>query len=143
MNKIITGNILDIQEGIICHQVNCQRVAGAGLALQIRTKWPGWYKDFVSQSANLGAVHLWEAAPSLTIASLYAQVEYGRGKIQTNYEALASCFSVLAIGALGSMKDTPIYIPYGIGCGLAGGDWNIVSGIIERTMPDAIIVKLP
>jgi hypothetical protein len=36
----------------------------------------------------------------------------------------------------------PVYIPYNMGCGLGGGDWEIVSGIIEETLPDAIIVKL-
>ena len=33
--KIINGNILDITEGVIVHQVNCKGVMGAGLALQM------------------------------------------------------------------------------------------------------------
>jgi len=28
---------------VICHQVNCKRVAGKGLAKQIRKKYPEWY----------------------------------------------------------------------------------------------------
>ena len=34
------GNILDIKNGIICHQVNHRGVANAGLARQIRIKYP-------------------------------------------------------------------------------------------------------
>jgi len=39
------------------------------------------------------------------------------------------------------MKDFPIYLPHGIGCGLGGGDWKIVEGIIRDAVPDAIIVR--
>jgi len=34
-----------------------------------------------------------------------------------------------------------VYIPYKIGCDLAGGDWNIIEKIIEEDFPDAIIVR--
>ena len=50
----IKGDLLEITEGIICHQVNCQRVAGAGLALQIRKKWPSWYESFKNDHPWLG-----------------------------------------------------------------------------------------
>jgi len=36
-----------------------------------------------------------------------------------------------------------VYVPYLMGCGLAGGDWGIYSEIIEFYIPDAIIVRLP
>ena len=29
-----------------------------------------------------------------------------------------------------------VAIPYGLGCGLAGGNWNIVYGIIARQFED-------
>ena len=40
----IDGDILDVTKGVICHQVNTRGIAGAGLALQIRKKYPEWYK---------------------------------------------------------------------------------------------------
>ena len=43
--NIITGNILDITEGIICHQVNSRGVAGTGLTQQIRDRWPDWFTE--------------------------------------------------------------------------------------------------
>lgn len=38
--RIIKGNILDVEEGIIIHQVNCFDVMGAGLAKSLYTKYP-------------------------------------------------------------------------------------------------------
>lgn len=35
-----------------------------------------------------------------------------------------------------------IYIPYGIGCGLGGGKWEIMQPLIEEHCPEATIVKL-
>ena len=33
-------------ECVVCHQVNCQGVMGAGLAAQIRRMFPGVYDDY-------------------------------------------------------------------------------------------------
>ena len=33
-------------ECVVCHQVNCQGVMGAGLAAQIRRMFPGVYEDY-------------------------------------------------------------------------------------------------
>ena len=147
MNKIIQGNILDIQSGIIAHQVNCRRVAGAGLALQIRRKWPAWYDEFLRQEPYLGCVWWYCTAQkggnpigcsSPHVASMYAQKNYGRGQ-QTDYIHFTNCLTKIKLYA---NKDHPLYIPYGIGCGLGGGDWSIVSRIIEIMVPDAILVEL-
>lgn len=35
-----------------------------------------------------------------------------------------------------SNKNLKIAIPYGIGCGIANGDWNIVYKIIEEVFDD-------
>ena len=37
--KIIEKNILTIEKGIVCQQVNCQGVMGAGLAKSIKEKF--------------------------------------------------------------------------------------------------------
>ena len=48
--KFVNGNILTFPERdedtIICHQVNCKGVMGAGLAKQIRDKWPDVYDRY-------------------------------------------------------------------------------------------------
>lgn len=40
------SNLLDVKSGILCHQVNCVGVMGAGIALQIKGKWPEVFKQY-------------------------------------------------------------------------------------------------
>jgi O-acetyl-ADP-ribose deacetylase (regulator of RNase III) len=141
--NIIEGNILDITEGIICHQVNCKGVAGAGLAKQIRKYYSGWFYEYQQESgmygnANLGGIGIFTASPKLTIVNMYAQVGYGTDRRYTNYQALRECLQKVRDFA-GKRK---VYLPKGVGCGLAGGDWQVVSAMIDEILPMAIVVKL-
>lgn len=133
--QIINDNILNIEGGIICHQVNCKKVAGAGLALQIRNRFPGWYQYYRATLPVLGHTSLYQINNDVVIASLYAQDEYGTGIRQTDYVAFRACLQVL------KYTSRTIYIPVGIGCGLAGGNWDRVYSIIEDNLPQAILVK--
>jgi len=38
--RVLKGDILTVKKGYVCHQVNIQGIMGAGLALQIKNKWP-------------------------------------------------------------------------------------------------------
>ena len=139
--KTITGNILDVTEGIICHQVNCQGKMGAGIALQIRRKWPQVYIDYLNAHHKgllfLCNVTTTQVGPNLYVANLCGQDRYGRDKRYTDYPALASCLSLVA------SMNRPTYIPYNMGCVNAGGDWKIVADMIDHYLPDAIVVRLP
>ena len=57
----------------------------------------------------------------------------------TDYEAVRKCFEFVKPYA----QFQPIHIPYQYGCGIAGGDWNIVVKIITDVLPDATIYILP
>ena len=145
--KQIVGNILDVTEGIIAQQVNCQGVMGAGLAKQIREKYPHVYENYrdvctMTDGALLGRVSFAQVTPSLCIASIFGQEFYGRNKnfIYTSYDALKT--GLLKVKVAKMQLAQKVYIPHGIGCGLANGDWNVVLSIIEETIPNAIIVKL-
>jgi O-acetyl-ADP-ribose deacetylase (regulator of RNase III) len=141
---IIKGDLLEITKGIICHQVNCQRVAGKGLALQIRNKWPEWFEYFVNDDRRLGDVSLFEVEDykNLVVASLYAQERYGKG-LQTDYKAFEKCLSRLREKKLDVYESYPIYFPAGIGAGLAGGNSEIIHPLIEKYFPNAILVEKP
>lgn len=52
MIKSIKGNILNVTEGIIVQQVNCHGIMGAGLAKQIRDKWPSAYDSYQARIYN-------------------------------------------------------------------------------------------
>lgn len=142
MNTIIEGDILSIERGIICHQVNCRRVARAGLALQIRNKWPDWYDDYKQTPGVLGYIGTFDVTQELFVVNLYSQSSIGQQWTYTDYPALRVCLHKVrrfADGMAGVVL--PVYLPYGLGCGLAGGDWNIVSTIIEEELPQATLVK--
>lgn len=135
------GDILQSGAPVIVHQVNCKGVMGAGLAKQVRILYPSVYtryQDFsVSRTpAQLLGFSLWtsinkDSAPPF-IVNCYAQNGFGRGKPQTDYGALESCFRDVKTICESSYKNCTIAIPDHIGCGLAGGDWQIVQGVINN-----------
>lgn len=137
--NIVQGDILDITRGIICHQVNCRHVMGAGLAAAIRKKYPRHYADYVSRVPHLGGLVFTQVSNDLYIVGIYGQRDIGTHQRQTDYEALEK--GLIAAGAFAKSIGLPLYLPYGIGCGLAGGDWNVVSGIIERVLPTATLIR--
>ncbi|GLI82384.1 Appr-1-p processing protein [Rossellomorea marisflavi] len=141
MIEVIEGNILMAEEQIITHQVNCQGVMGAGLAAQIRKKYPIVYERYVSlvQSRKdnkevLGKTQIIKVESDKFIANIFGQYTYGRLGIHTSYTALESALTDLKLRAQKHKK--AIALPHGIGCGLAGGDWSKVSSIIENVFSD-------
>ena len=151
MSRTITKDILTVEHGIICHQVNCQGVMGAGLAKVISDKWPAVKEDYLARCNSVaehngtrennyfllgGMLETW-VGETLVVTSIFGQDQYGRGECHTRYLALASGFSRIRARA----QALPVYIPHGIGCGLAGGDWHVVSALIEQELPDAVICR--
>ena len=147
----VRGNILHVTRGIICHQVNAKGVMGAGLALQIKQKWPVVFRDYNQQhrkkhlkTGEVIFTNIVQGDYKLQVASLCAQQDYGTGpnKVYTNYEAFEACLKKLQIWHVSCIQGKlPIYFPYKIGCGLAGGDWAVIRSMIGRYFPNAIIME--
>ena len=135
--KTIKGNLLNQKEGIILHQVNCKRVMGAGIAKQIRSLYPQHYIDYLNSPQQLGDIVVTHVSPTLTIVGLFAQDGYGRNKQHTNYKALEQCLIKVA-----QLNEQHIFAPYKIGCGLGGGDWEIVQQLFKKHLPQTTFVKL-
>lgn len=139
-------------ELIICHQVNCQGVMGAGLAKQIRTMFPFVYEHYkrtCSRAANskdlLGEVvfsPIRYNGYEWLIANLFAQDGFGRDRCYTDYEALRKALAGVRVVAtpLPARTLTTVRIPYKMGCGLAGGSWDIVEQII---MDELVSYEIP
>ncbi|MGG4439300.1 macro domain-containing protein [Brevibacillus fortis] len=131
--QVIPGNILEAKENIIVQQVNCMGVMGAGLAKQIRAKYPSVYteyKQLCEQYADaredlLGQVLLCQVGEGKYMANLFAQLGYGKKGVYTKYDMLQK--GLEEVLSLAKKENLTIAIPYGIGCGLAGGDWDVVS----------------
>ena len=123
------------------NQVNCLKVAGAGLALQIREAVPGWFEHYQSVKPALGSISVFDAGDA-KIVNLYAQDGIGTyGALSTDYGAMASGLQVFADSL---PAKSVVYIPYGMGCGLGGGDWNVVAPIVYQALKahDVRMVRL-
>lgn len=143
------GDLLDANMDIIAHQVNCKGAMGAGIAKQIHAKYPKVareYKGFLNKTPDseiLGQCQIVSVNDgNKWVANLFGQYGYGRDRRHTNYEVLEIAMTKLKDYA--KERNLTVGLPYGIGCGLAGGDWEIVRGIIERVFADyeVYIVKL-
>jgi O-acetyl-ADP-ribose deacetylase (regulator of RNase III) len=154
MINIVNGNILNATEDIICHQVNCKGVMGSGLAKQIKDKYPECYqayKEFLriyEPTEALGKSQIVTCKNGKLIANIFGQLNYGTNKQYTNYSALQNGLDSVAnaITNIEKYKNNTVAIPYGIGCGLGGGDWDIVQKIIKEIFEfygcDVTIYKL-
>lgn len=143
MLKIIEGDIFESGADAILHQVNCQGVMGSGVAKQVRDRYP-WvfaeYRDKCSQfrmlpsrktSNLLGSVQTVYINEWQKIVNLFAQDQFGYdGRCYTDYDSLREC--LLAVDILFACKT--VAIPYLMGCHRGGGDWDVVSKMIEETM---------
>ena len=135
----VQGDILQIQTGIIVHQVNCRRVMGAGLARKLREVYPEHYKDYMHAAPALGKIVFTKVGDSLYVVGAYGQDNYGRNGCHTDYHALR--VALTSVYRLSQQTGLSVYLPYKIWCGLAGGDWNIVSDIIGSVLPEAVIAR--
>ena len=134
----LVGDLLELTHTVKCHQVNCKGLMGSGIAYQIRCKYPIVYREYCDKCAVpldssdlLGEIQpIYIPNEPSFVCNLFGQDGYGRGKQHTNYEALDK-----AIGSAFEMANGVHYsiaFPKYIGCGLAGGDWDVVSSIIQK-----------
>lgn len=142
MEVIEHSNLLNVKEGIICHQVNCVGVMGAGIALQIKEKWPDVFKQYASlckifknnPAALLGKVQDIAVNDKLVIANCFGQIYPGLG-LMTCYESWKLIIKHL-LDIIHYFGDISVHLPYGIGCGLAGGSWDMMMPILENEFKD-------
>lgn len=153
------GNILDDKYTMICHQVNTLGIMGAGLAKQIKLNFPdvftrySVYCDKNSKSELLGQAYpligahgLWGDIRHKLIWNLFAQTEIGTDSRKTNYFALEYALRTIVMEKLRFkwQEFNTLAIPYGIGCGLAGGDWDgVVYPMIQevfKNYPDKVVI---
>lgn len=149
-----TGNLLDAPVDYICHQVNCQGRMGSGIAKQIKERWPVVYDQYIAafkereeevvklcgqwetqidvSETLLGHLQQVPVSDKQTVINMFAQQWYGYdGKRYTSYDAFWAC--------LGGIRDSipkgsKIGFPMGIGCGLGGANWEVISTMIEEVL---------
>lgn len=130
------GDLLQAPEKYILHGANAQGVMGSGVAKLIRAKWPSAYNVYkASEQHNgmrLGVVTYAEQDDGKVILNGITQEFYGRdGKQYVDYDAVREVIQAvnwLVYGQCGEIDG--VAMPK-IGSGLGGGDWGILSEIIE------------
>ena len=119
----------------IVHQANLFHTFGAGIAAEIKKRYPAAFdadcKTVKGSKAKLGYYSF--AAGKPTIVNLYSQVGIGGKDRNTSYDAMNRGLSRLEAHLKSDTKNQPctVGIPYGIGCGLASGSWPVVRAILE------------
>ena len=129
-------------ERLLIHIVNdeAQIWGGGGFAAALRRAWPEAqkaYKDWVVAEGKprLGDVHFAQVSDNLTIASLVAQKGYGESvRPRIRYQALLE--GLRSVAETARPIDESAHMPR-IGCGLAGGDWDLVEELIGDTLVSA------
>ena len=144
MVHYVKGNLLDSDCDYICHQVNCQGVMGSGIAKQIRERWPWVFSSYHAycvghknrDESPLG--NIWGVAVEHDnrdvqwVINMFSQDNYGYdGSRFTSYDAFAECLTKMRDRL---PKDKTVGFPKNIGCGLGGGNWNVISALIEEIL---------
>lgn len=143
------GNLLEENDLThIAHQANLYHSFGAGLAAAIRTRYPyaleADQQTPYGDAAKLGTYSRGDGGcGDPTVVNLYAQ----RGE-KTDYKALRAAVTSLEKDLRRHAGSAlRLGIPYRLGCGLGGGSWPKVYGILEavfgKSPVDVVIVKLP
>ena len=137
MVHYVTGNLLESDCQYICHQVNCQRKMGSGIAKQIKEKWYAAYDVYmtVTNPDQLGHIHFAffrGNIPIQCVVHMFAQENYGYdGRRYTSYDAFWSCLGEIKQKV---PKGRKVGFPDHIGCGLGGANWEVIRTMIEEVL---------
>ncbi len=131
--KEITGNLIRqaTEFDIIVHGCNCFSTMGAGIAKQIKVIFPEAFNvdknDPRTPQQKLGGIS-YTTNTTPIIINAYTQFHF-KGKNNVDYDAIKSAFKEIKLLFTGKKFGIPL-----IGAGLAGGDWKLISSIIEKEM---------
>lgn len=142
MIKVVKDDLLQAEENIIAHQVNCQGAMNSGVAKQIRQaskKVYDEYKQLVDEhntegsedlrNTLLGSVQGVSLGENRYVANLFGQANYGYdGKQYTSVPDLFKCFKKLR--AIAESNNMSVAMPYKIGCYRGGADWEEVFDLL-------------
>jgi len=148
--RVVKGNILTAHEGYIVHGCNAEGKMGAGVALQIRNKWPQAYasyrKAFTNGRLSLGSISGALVSDRLLVINAVTQPTWGRDRVcRVHYPCVHAAFASLVQMAcvMPELERIPAIISFPlIGCGLAGGKWELVEPQILSAVPHYFELRL-
>ena len=142
--KEVTGDLVDMlysrEFDVGIHGCNCFHTMKAGIAKSMLSTFPGIeeadrYESVYANEDKLGTFTSRTFTRNLfgdvTIINAYTQFTYARNEQVADYDAIRKVFKKIKLIFGG--KDLTFGIPK-IGAGLAGGNWGVISKIIEEEM---------
>lgn len=141
--EIAHGSLLDSEAQYIAHQCNCVTTRGAHLSRDIFSRYP--YADIYSCRTKTDWRNSEDKPGTITVKgngvdqryviNMFGQIFPGKPKFPDSkidgYEARRINFRKCLIAILKIQNLNSIAFPWKIGCGLAGGDWDIYYKMIE------------
>ena len=132
----ILTNLDPTKPTVILHGCNCFCTMGAGIAKYLKQQYPLVYtvdkQTGFGDKKKLGSLSIAGIHGNFHIVNCYSQYNYGfkkGGKPPVEYKAIGECLEKVAQLYNGWEIRSPK-----IGCGLAGGDWNIVEPMFEKIL---------
>jgi O-acetyl-ADP-ribose deacetylase (regulator of RNase III) len=137
--KTVRGDLISLAGGhfdVIVHGCNCFCTMGAGVAKAIKATFPEAYQaDLETQKGDrtkLGSVSIATSERegyTITIVNGYTQFNFRPTGVQVDYDAMRAVMRQVKRLFAGRRIGYPK-----IGAGLAGGDWSIISEIIDEEL---------
>lgn len=139
----------------IAHQINCVTTTAKGLSEQIFKRYPNTNR-YINKSRRVGGETYFDFTnkEDKIIFHLAGQINPGkpRSSYPDRYEDRLNYFKKCIL----SLEDLVEYLkveykikeeiiigfPYGIGCGLAGGNWDDYNKILEESKLKIILFKI-
>lgn len=136
---------------ILVHVVNNRsKTWGGGFARHVAKSYPDAQKDFrvwanIEGNQVLGQAHVYGHADRMRLISMVAQRGFGQSsEPRISYPALEECLHAVRVAA--EAINATVHMPR-IGCGQAGGNWDVVSELIDDTLVrrgiDVTVYDLP
>ncbi len=144
--KEVFGDLIELaQHGtfdVIIHGCNCFNTMKSGIAPKMAEAfscdiYPMEHKQFKGDINKLGTIDegktpkITKSGKIVKVVNCYTQFSFGTDKRHLDYHALTLVFKKLNQKYESLHLGMPL-----IGCGLAGGDWEVVKGLIHQFMPN-------
>lgn len=121
---------------VIIHGCNCFCTMGAGIAKTIKQVFPAAYAadltTVAGDNTKLGTYSVAQVAiqsGTLLIVNAYTQYQWRGAGRKADYAAIRQVFRLIKQNYAGKRIGYPA-----IGAGLAGGDWSIITAIIDEEL---------
>jgi O-acetyl-ADP-ribose deacetylase (regulator of RNase III) len=138
--KTVVGDLIQLalngEFDVIIHGCNCQCVMGRGIALSVKQIFPEAYSADCStkkgDDQKLGTfseAKVVRGPHTFHVLNAYTQFHWRGAGVKADYEAIREVMKSVKSCFPGKRIAYPK-----IGAGLAGGDWDIIRGIINEEL---------